>query len=745
MVDAMASPADTLVQVVAAKQRLYQALVEEARSVSGAAASAFRAWDGVANMMRFAAFSGSGWTYEAKNTVYLPREKSAGMHAFKIGAPYHIPDVSMAEHFKLLLPHTRSLLAVPIRSRGEVVGVFSVDWDYTTPDHVPHRNELLRLVRQFEGFLAVLDAREDAIQARLVAALRNQRSLDNEQLSTIAKEAAISTKIAFAARGCSIFIVFPHEKRAQLIATAGAQPTEVVQYDPGEGLTGWVLKTQRCLRVKDTSNDAELRSIDSELQRTERFVEDIEYSDAHGRMGYLAAPMIGNSDLVGVIRLTVKEDLTEFTAEEETLLLQIAREMAITIEDGWDRAKTSDELTATFGELRHLHRLLFAYATGPDLNVVIRRVLSAAIGESKMNVGIVRLLNAAGDRLVLRAHEGLPKNGLPPELELNKFLSRSISAEKPFYVQDCRNDRDWLELVTSLPPGGRRDYMATLRSFIHVPIRLGERCLGLILLESQQEVRISDRVLEFLGMLGSYAAVAIQLAEAKNELLDTLEKTRPLALGGAIAAGIRHEVNNSLATLTSLSANLLDVIDDKTRLEAKLTRLKRELISFSELAQGLDLATNPQGAMMAPLDLAETVFAFLTSAERPLLRDVKIIPEISARTQIRGNQALLRVALFNIAKNAVDAMRGVGKLVVRVATDQDGYSVLTVEDNGPGMNPETMEHCFDPFYSGSTARGRGLGLAAVKAVVDLHAADIYVSSEIGMGTTFSIKFPRIGG
>jgi two-component system phosphate regulon sensor histidine kinase PhoR len=72
--------------------------------------------------------------------------------------------------------------------------------------------------------------------------------------------------------------------------------------------------------------------------------------------------------------------------------------------------------------------------------------------------------------------------------------------------------------------------------------------------------------------------------------------------------------------------------------------------------------------------------------------------------------------------------------------------VLEIKDNGIGMKPETLKHCFDRFYRESTGnihdvKGFGLGLSYVKEIIDLHHGNVSVKSETGKGTTFELIFP----
>lgn len=738
LVEAIAARADSLVEVWDAKRRLYRGLVEEVKTLAEAYVSAVRFWDESAQIMRFGAFSETGWTEQAKSTEYRPGEPSAGMHAFQREEPYYGSDVSKADYYKQILPDSQAFYIMPFRSRGKCVGVVSVDWKSTQPAEAPpHREELLRLIRQFEAVLAILDSREDAIQAKLVAALRNQRVRDNEQLATIANEITMSTKAAFGARGCSMFIVFPGENRAQLVATTTAKPPQPVYYQIGEGLTGWVLRNRRCLRLKDTANDEELQSYDPPLTRSQRFKEDVEYGDTEGRLSFLAAPMIGHDQLVGAIRLTIKNDLTEFTSDEETFLLQIAREMAATIKDAWDLRKAHEEILTTERELQHLHEIGLALAHASDLDTIIRRVLSEAISESGVKGGSVWVLRRTRDALELKANQGSPEEALPSLIALNNVINRSIDASKPISFDDEARK----QYVNSVPYGPHRDYLAGLDGMIHVPIRLRNDCLGLMFLESTTSISNSGRTLEFLGMLGSFAAVAIQLAQANKDLLDTLERTRTLALGGAIAAGIAHQVNNKLGGLKALLSHLPDVINDPALFSEALKKLRGQAELLAELNDNLILAENPHDAAMEPVNLAHLVNDFIGSPEVPPLEDVQLRFDCQESVFIKANAVLLRAALFNLIQNAVKAMNDHGELHITL-NDEAGRAVLSIQDTGKGMSPYMRNHCFDPFFSEETSKRRGLGLAAVKAVVDLHKAEISVESG-ARGTTFFLKFSQV--
>jgi CheY-like chemotaxis protein len=117
---------------------------------------------------------------------------------------------------------------------------------------------------------------------------------------------------------------------------------------------------------------------------------------------------------------------------------------------------------------------------------------------------------------------------------------------------------------------------------------------------------------------------------------------------------------------------------------------------------------------------------------------------------VLGVDSELREALINLVLNAVDAMPDGGALALRTrsalmldAADQETQRIcVDVVDSGVGMGPNTRLHCLEPFFTTKGERGTGLGLAMVYGVMQRHHGDVEIDSELGIGTTVSLSFPR---
>ena len=106
---------------------------------------------------------------------------------------------------------------------------------------------------------------------------------------------------------------------------------------------------------------------------------------------------------------------------------------------------------------------------------------------------------------------------------------------------------------------------------------------------------------------------------------------------------------------------------------------------------------------------------------------------------------LLHIAIGNLLTNAIHYNRAQGEVRIATRCEQDAV-VLTVADTGPGITAEDLPHVFERFYRGDKSRSStqghsGLGLAIVQAIVAAHGGRIEAASEVGVGSTFTVRLP----
>jgi len=228
---------------------------------------------------------------------------------------------------------------------------------------------------------------------------------------------------------------------------------------------------------------------------------------------------------------------------------------------------------------------------------------------------------------------------------------------------------------------------------------------------------------------------------------EALLRSEKLAAAGRLAASISHEINNPLESITNLL--YLALSDKRLPLDTReyLSQAEQELARVSQITtQTLRFyrqTTNPTSADMS--GLLDSVLRLLRG--RVANSEVEIVKEYRATKQLHCFEGELRQVFTNLIGNALDAMAGrTGRLVVRTSetrnweTSEAGIRV-TVADSGSGINPETLQRIFEPFYTTKGLRGTGLGLWVSKEIIAKHRGTMRVKSKLGVGTTFSVFLP----
>jgi len=225
-----------------------------------------------------------------------------------------------------------------------------------------------------------------------------------------------------------------------------------------------------------------------------------------------------------------------------------------------------------------------------------------------------------------------------------------------------------------------------------------------------------------------------------------------LASVGELAAGIAHEINNPLAAINEEAGLLKDL----------LSEAYKERVSRQEIVHSLD---SIQSLVFRCRDITHKLLGFVRKQDIELLEHnvnelmenvvEGLLGHELAVSPIRVNKSYnyklppfltdgnqLEQVFLNLIKNAIDAI-GDREGEIRVATDRDNGNILvTIQDTGKGMSPQQLDMIFMPFYSTKeVGQGTGLGLSVSYGIIKSLHGHIDVSSEIGVGTTFTIRLP----
>ncbi len=346
-----------------------------------------------------------------------------------------------------------------------------------------------------------------------------------------------------------------------------------------------------------------------------------------------------------------------------------------------------------------------------------------------------RAFNAGLARRVLMTHQSILVNDLGQE-----FLSRSVS--------------DW-------QPGAE----------MCVPLQEGEKVLGVLDVQSQRkEAFVPNDLLVLESLAGVLATVLTrveeyqkleaavnQLQAARQELQERVASQRlaetrliqaaKMAAVGEMAAGIAHELNNPLTTISGFAELILEELPPDSAQRADLELILREarrardvvrrLLDFARQSESVRVPANVNELIEETLDLMKHL---LHTSGIEVVRDfASPLPEIPLdRNQIKQ-------VLLNLFHNALHAMPTGGRLSIRTQRRRrDGRSWVTiaVRDTGMGIAPEVIGRVFEPFFTTRAHEGgTGLGLSVSYGIVVNHGGDIEVESEVGKGSCFTVWLP----
>jgi len=247
---------------------------------------------------------------------------------------------------------------------------------------------------------------------------------------------------------------------------------------------------------------------------------------------------------------------------------------------------------------------------------------------------------------------------------------------------------------------------------------------------------------------------------SRKQLEEQLRQAQKMEAVGQLAGGVAHDFNNLLQAINGFTDMALQDIEADHAARPLLQEVAKAGDRAASLVRQLLAFSRRQVIHPEYLDLNEVIAGLLKMLVRVLGEHIRInfVPGHSPGN-IYADRGQIEQVLMNLSLNARDAMPAGGTLTIETACIRADaeycqtntwarpgeFVVLTIMDNGCGMDAETLKHIFDPFFTTKeVGKGTGLGLATVYGIVRQHEGMINVYSELGTGTVFRIYLPKSG-
>ena len=470
-----------------------------------------------------------------------------------------------------------------------------------------------------------------------------------------------------------------------------------------------------------------------------------------------------NTISIVVTDLTAQKQLEEELRKAKTGLEEQVAERTKELRESETRLfRILEHSAADLKAMRRLNEIGTRCARdGNDLEACLQEILRVAIEISAADRGSIQLVDSLSGFLNLTNESGFDQN-------FHEFLSDADSPSTPnlavetqqrVIVEDVRQSALFVgsPSLTAMNKAGVRAVQSTPL------VSSAGNVLGVISTHFNTTRRPTEQEMRLMDLLARQAADYLErkrveaekeeLLEREHELRHTAEEANRLK--DEFLAIMSHELRNPLNVILGYAELLLRseeirgaaplrrMADAVKRNAVAQSKLIRDLLDLSRLRSGkLELNRETVSPVVSIHNAIETVR--LEAAEKNIRIDVEAPDDT---VFVRADPVRLEQVIWNLLNNAVKFTPRDGRIVVKLHTDTEQI-VLTVEDNGQGIDSSFLPHIFEIFRQADSAANRsqsgmGIGLAVVQQLVELHGGSVSAHSEgVGQGASFTICLPR---
>lgn len=238
-----------------------------------------------------------------------------------------------------------------------------------------------------------------------------------------------------------------------------------------------------------------------------------------------------------------------------------------------------------------------------------------------------------------------------------------------------------------------------------------------------------------------------RVEERTQALKDTqkrLIQSEKLAVIGQLASSLAHELNNPLQAIQSGIGLMIDDLKagHTQQVQTDLVVIEEELERIQSIFRQMLDFYRPTQRERVSLNLNEICNSVaILMRKRLQYSNVELILSLdNGLPNTRGDRNQIKQILINLLLNATEAMDTEGGTITLQTSTTETHTVINVQDNGPGIPSEHLQHLFEPLFTTKT-RGLGLGLSICEDIAQQHSGHIYVATEVGTGTSFALHLP----
>lgn len=545
-------------------------------------------------------------------------------------------------------------------------------------------------------------------------------SLDLDQVL----QTVVTTLRDMLATRAACIMLAGEDQSLHIVALAGL-PLEThrnLALPPGEGISGHVLMSGHPIYVADVRQDPRYKELDA------------------GLISILVVPLNAKGRVIGTLSVD-SERPNAFDVDTERLLVIAAGQAAIAIENA--RLYQAERSRAE------------ALNTIIDLSRQVTQSLELEQVFCSAHQAIAHLMPAEAFNITLYdqpKHEAIlsyifDKGVRYPAMHLDAnqgMLGYVLNTNQPLIIRDVLAD----PLPFAPVHYGDREHV---RSLLAIPLRFGMQTVGILSTQSYQPNAFGEDDLRLLQGIADHVAVAIVNASLYSELLKRFTDLQEVDhLRMELIQNVSHDLRTPLTFLRAyvdllvtgeFGALNMDQLRALTLLQAKtagLVRLVEDITNIERRDTQWLQCREMNLHQVAQLAVAAAAVVASKRGVRVELHVPNVLPSLW------GDPDRIGQVFDNLLGNAIKFCFSGSKIVVHIFK-RDDCALVSVSDQGEGIPQDEQERIFERFYQASTSsrrhHGLGLGLAIVKSIIELHGGQIWVESEVGIGSTFTFTLP----